>query len=654
MSHRFWQQRLGGAPDAVGRTVLLSGAPARIVGVMPPGFSFLDSTVDVWVPIGFDASSRTPRGRWITVVARLLPGTELRQAQAAMDVIAAALAREFPAFNSRWGVTVVSLQEQVVGGVRRAILLLAGAVVILLLVACANAAGLQLARATAREREIAVRVALGAGAGRIVRQLMIESAIVACAAAGLGVGAAWLALRGLVYLAGDTAAIPRLEEIGLDERMLLATIAVSAVTAVLMGLAPALSAARREVTGALASGIRSGGRPAPMRVRRLLGSGQVALALMLLVAAGLVTRSVRRLLDVDPGFRSDQVLTFRVALPEWKHDTPQKRVAVMDRLLAALAAEPGVRSAGAINNLPMTGLGAATSYEALGREKPPLGREPVADVRIVSGDYFAAMGIPLLKGRLFTPHDRGDRSRVIVINETMARLTWPGEEAIGKQVSIAWTDSAPCEVIGVVADVRPERLDGEARAMLYWPHAFDAWSGMAVAVRSTVPPDALARAVPRIVGRIEPDAPASDLRPMDDVLARSVATRRLTMILLASFGGVALALATAGLYAIISYNIAVRRRDIGIRVALGAARRHLVGWVLAQVVRVVAPGIAVGLLSAWLLARYLRDLLFGIRPADPVTFAGTAIALVVMALVAAWLPARGATAVDPIETLRSE
>jgi putative ABC transport system permease protein len=654
ISYRVWQERFGGDQHVLDRPVLLNGQPTRIVGIMPRGFSFLDSTVDVWAPIGFGEESRTPQGRWITVVARLRAGVQLAQAQAAMDVIAAGLAREFPQFDTGWGINVVPLQEQVVGGVRRAILVLSAAVVLLLLMASVNAAGLQLARATAREREIAVRAALGARPARIARQLLTESTLLATAAATLGVATAWWALRGLVYLAGDSAAIPRLDELAIDRRILTGTLGIATATAAIVGLAPMLGAVRRDTAATLTSASRTGTARATARVRQLLGVAQVALAVLLLIAAGLVTRSVHRLLSVDTGFATEQVMTFRLAIPDWKHDTPPKRIAALERLLASIAAQPGVRSAGAINFLPMAGLGSATSYEALGRPKPPLGQELVADVRVVSGDYFRTMGIPLLEGRLFTDRDRGDAANVIVINQTMARRTWPGESAIGQRVKVAWTGEGLADVIGIVADVRPERLDGEIRAMLYWPHAYDPWSAMTVVARTAMSPESLARSVQQVVSGIDPDVAVSDVRSMDAVLARSIATRRLTMSLLVAFGSVALALAAAGLYALLSYSVAMRRRDIGIRVALGAASRHIRGWVLAQATRVVAPGIGVGLLLGWLLARYSRDLLFGIRPADPLTFAATAVVLSAVALVAAWVPARTASRVDPVETLRSE
>jgi putative ABC transport system permease protein len=651
ISHRLWQQRFGGDPGIVGRTMTLNGLPVRVVGVLPPGFAVLDDTIDLWAPIGFDASSRKPHGRWIKVVARLRPGVSITRAQADMVVIAARLAREWPDFDTNWGANVVSIEEQVLGAVRRPLALVGAAALLLLLIAGANVAGLLLARASARQRDMAMRMALGASRGRLIGQALVEAVCLTAAAGVLGFGLASGTLAAIVHLAGDAHAMPRLEGVRIDATAVGAAAAFTLVVALGVGLVPALAAGQHDIAFALAAGARSSAGRTATRVRRCLVAGEVALALVLLVGAGLLVRSVHQLLSVDTGFDSRQVLTFQLSMPEWIHDTPGKRSEAFAQLLAAIDRLPGVESSGAATWLPMTDIGAATSYEALGEEAPPVGLQPSADIRIVAGHYFQTLGIPLVHGRLFT---QADRDHVLIVNEALANQAWPGADPIGRQLKVAWHDDRPNTVIGVVGDVLPETPDMAPRPTIYFPHAFDPWSTMAVAVRSEGDPAALLPAIQRLAGTLQPDAPLTAARTMDQVILRSISTRRLTMRLLAIFAAGAVTLCGVGLFALLAYTVSVRRREIGIRVALGAAKGDIVRWVLRDAARVTVPGLAVGLAAAWVAAGYVRELLFGIDAHDAVTFLLVPSIVAAVSLAAAWVPARVAAQVSAGELMRAE
>jgi putative ABC transport system permease protein len=653
ISYRLWQQRYASSPGIVGRTITIDGQPRRVVGVLPRGFSLLDDTPDLWLPIGFDAESRTPKGRWIAVVGRLRPRVTLARAQANMDVVAAALERKFPAFDTHWGANVVPIEEQVVGGARRPLLLVGLAALMLLVIACANVTGLLLARAGARTREMATRIALGATRGQLVRQALVEAALVSSAAGAVGLGLAYALLRAFSLLAGDTHAIPRLEWVALDTPTFAAALAMIAVTAFTVGVAPAFASARSDVAQALASGTRSHTAPAASRLRRGLVAFEVALAILLLVGAGLLTRTVNHLLTTNPGFDRTSVLTFQVSLPPWKYDAPAKVAAAFDRLLAEFGSEPGVKRIGAVNTLPMSGDGPATAYTIAGRPAPAAGMEPVAGIRIVAGDYFASLRVPLVAGRLFSRSERAD-AHVILVNESLAREAWPGESAIGQRVRIAWRDEDPNVVVGVVGDFKAERPDEPAKPTIYFPHVFDPWPGMTITVRTAVDPATLATAMERRLSMVDPDAVFAAARSMDDVVARSIALRTLTMRLAVGFAIAAVLLAGVGLFALLAFTVAVRRREIGIRAALGARGRDITRWVVGQSLRATVPGMAAGLVLAWAGAGYLRDLLFGIGVHDALTFGAVIIVVAAVTLVAAWLPARTATKVQTSELLRAE
>jgi predicted permease len=655
ISDRLWRRRFGSDPGIVNRAITLQGINTTVVGVMPAGFSFLDKAVDVWVPIGFRADARTPRGRWLQVVGRLKPGVTLDAAQADMQRVAGELTRMFPDFNTGWTARVVGLREQLTGDVRPALLVLLAAVGFVLLIACANVANLLLARATARQRELAVRAALGAGRGRLVRQLIAESFVLACAGGTAGILIAWWAVHYLRTVVADQLPIQRLEAVALDGWVLLFTVGATIVSALIFGAAPALTGATGALTDALKEGGRTGSGARGNRARAAFVVVQVALALVLLTGAGLLVRSFARLIDVDPGFDATRTVTMRLNLPGARYRAPGAMQQFFERFFTSVDGIPGVESAGAISFLPLEGLGSATSYEVVGAPKPPLGEEPVTNVRVITHEYLQAMGIPLLRGRLFNDSDPSDAAGKIVISESMARAHWPNEDPIGKRVVISWGDPPiEDEVIGVVGNVRYEGLDTTSRPAIYWPFARNPYGGMTVAVRTAMDPDPVVKAIVEHVRRLDPLLAVAEIRTMETVVSKSVAQRRLTMLLLGIFAGAALLLSAVGIYGVIAYSVTQRWREIGIRMALGARTGDVLGMIVRQAAMLAIIGIAAGAVGALFLTRLMRGLLFEVEPHDPVTFVVVAAVLAAIALIASYLPGRRATRVDPVIALRAE
>ncbi|MEW5984067.1 MAG: ABC transporter permease [Acidobacteriota bacterium] len=668
ISHRLWQRRFGGSASAVGGIVTVSGRVRTIVGVMPPTFDLLDRKVDLWLPAGFSDTARDAGGRWLIPVARLRPGVELAQAQADMNRITARLAAEFPDRNAGWASNVVLLGEQLVGAVRPALGVLLAAVGFVLLIACVNVANLLLARATSRQRELAVRAALGAGRFRLVRQLLVESLALASVGA---VGGVLLASWGLGTLLSATAEqfpIPRLETASLDGRVLAFAVILSLATAVMFGLAPAVSASRLNLNDALREGAR-GTSARHGRLRASLVVAEVALAIILLAGAGLLVRSFQHLMAVDPGFEPERVLAFQISLPGATYNDPSSRVTFFRNLTTRLTRLPGVVAAGSVSFLPLDGLGAATRFRGLDRPEPSKGQEPVTDVRMISSDYFRAMGIPLVLGRLFTEAEvapassvvlfaesaRPATTGVVVVNEAMAREMWPGEDPIGKRLLVSWSDpEVTDEVIGVVGDVRLVSLDDTVRPTVYYPHNRTAYSAMSVVVRSTVEPASLTSAVLAQVREMDPQQPVAKIRTLEEVVGASVGQRRLIMLLAGLFAGVALLLAAVGLYGVLAYLVAERTREIGVRIALGAQRGAVLGMVIRRALGLTAIGAAAGLAGALALTRLMRSLLFQVTPSDPTTHGTVVVVLVAVALVASLIPAWRAMRVDPVVALRQE
>ncbi len=654
ISYRLWQERFNGDPGILSRPITLQGEPYTVTGVMPAGFYYMDKRVNLWMPVPFSEASRTPRGRWITVLARLKPDVTFGRAQQDMERVHGELRRLFPDFNTGWTARVVPLTEQLTGNVRPALIVLLGAVAFVLLISCANVANLLLARATARQRELAVRAALGAARSRLIRQLVAESSVLAAVGGVSGLLLAWWALHLLRVVVAERLPIARLETVGIDSLVLAFTVGASVLSGLFFGLVPALSASGSALNEALKEGNRAGTGARGNRMRNAFVVVEIALALVLLVGAGLLVRSFVGLLNVNPGFDPARTVTMRVGLPDSRYGEPAQRVQFLQRLFDRVDALPGVQAAGATSFLPLAGLGAATSFEVIGKPRAPRGEEPVVDVRVMANDYLEAMGVPLLRGRLFNDQDPTDNRNRVVINETMAKKYWPGEDPIGKRIRISWNDPREDEIIGVVGDIRNAALETEARATNYWPHARFPYGSMTLAVRTAGEATSIVNAVRRLVREQDPNLAVADVRTMGDVVANSVAERRLTMLLLTIFAGAALLLAAVGIYGVIAYSVTQRTPEIGIRMALGAQRGDVLRMVVGQAMALAAAGIAIGGIGALLLTRLMTGLLFNVKPGDPLTFAAVACVLGVVAMVASYLPGLRATRVDPVIALRAE
>jgi len=654
ISDRLWRQRFSADRGIVNRTIMLDGRPNLVVGVMAPGFSILDKAVDVWSTVGFPPAARTPRGRWICVVGRLKNGVTMAQAQDDMVRVHAELTRRFPEFNTGWTANVVPLKQQLTGEVRPALWVMLGAVGFVLLIACANVGNLVLARATARQRELAVRAALGAGRGRLIRQMLAESVLLSLLGAAAGLVLAWWALLALRTSVAERLPIARLEQVGIDGTVLLFTLATALTSAILFGIAPALTSAGPKLTDTLKDGGRSGSAGRGARVRSAFVVVEVALALVLLVGAGLLLRSFVTLLRVDPGFDPARTITMKVSIPTSKYTDAGHRQAFFNQLFERLDALPGVVATGGNSFLPMAGLGAATSFEIVGQPKPAAGQAPVTDVRVVTHNYFQAMGVPLLRGRAFDRRDDGTQIRRVIVNQALARKHFPGEDAIGKSIIVGWNDEGPDEIVGIVGDVRQQDLETEARATIYWPPGRFTYPFATVAIRTAGEPHGVVPAAVAALHDLDPNVAAADIKTMEDVLDASVAQRRLTMMLLAGFAVLALVLAAVGIYGVIGYSVSQRTHEIGIRMALGAPRGAVLRMVVGQAMALAAVGLLAGGAGAWLLTRLMQKLLFGVTPSDPLTFAAVSGILALVAAVAASIPGVRATRVDPVVALRSE
>jgi putative ABC transport system permease protein len=650
VSYRLWQGHFGGDPNILSRTVPLNDSAAPIVGVLPPGFRFLDD-VDLWAPLG--QNPFLPRGRivrLVRVVGRLAPGVSLQQAQAEMESIARRLEREYPDTNTGLGARVVALDEQIVGDIRPALLVLLAGVGFVLLIACVNVAGLLVARAAAREKEIAVRLSLGASRARLVRQFLTESVLLALLGGAGGLLCALWALRLLRRL--SPADLPRIEEISMDGTVLVFTLLVSVLTGLVFGLLPAWWLSRSNLQESLKEGGRTTATGGTSRVRNVLAVAEVALALVLLAGAGLMVRSFAQLMQVNPGFRPDHVLTMQLGLPPSYSSQPAQRVAFYREMFARLEALPGVRAAGGVTRLPL-GPGVTAKLEIEGRPVSA-GEQPEIEFRRASTHYFQAMGIPLRAGRLFTERDTADALPVVVITEGAARRFWPGVDPIGKRVRFLGPQAAWFTIVGVIADVKHFGLDADARPELYTHFDQNPPVGPVLAIRTSGDPTSLAAAARRELRRLEKELLISNVKPMTDVVSESVAERRFHTLLLGGFAAVALALAAIGIYGVLSYAVAQRTHEIGIRMALGAQRGDVFRLVVGQGMLLAVLGVGIGVVGALGVTRFLKSLLFGVTPMDPLTFAGAAVFLAGVALAACYVPARRAMRIDPMVALRYE
>jgi len=651
LSHQLWQRRFAGDPQIVGRSVEINGTSETVIGVLPPDFLISDKQVDIVVPTVFNGRSLANRGgRFLTVIARLKPGVSLPAARAEMGTIARRLEQQYPDANAGHGVNLVPLRDELVGKVRPALLVLCGAVGCLLLISCANVAALLSVRAAARRREMAIRAALGAGRGRVVRQLITESLLLAVAGGAGG----WLLARwgvGLLLSVGP-ADLPRLESLSFDGRVFGFTVVLALATGLLFGLLPALQVARPDLTDALKDGGKGATESAGQRrVRGWLVTAEVALAVVLLVGAGLLLRSFAKLTAVDPGFRPEHVIAADLSL-SWGLDE-RGWIAFSQQALARVAALPGVRAAGLTHNLPLSGDSSTRAFTLPGRPLPA-GEKPAAEFRRVSPDYFRAMGVALLRGRAFGNQDRADAPGVAIINEALARKFFGAEDPLGKRLLIEDGPPRPREVVGVVGDVRHFGPGIEPTPEMYVPYLDRPYPNLTLVVRADGDPAGMAAALRREIAALAPALPVANLKTMEQYLAGSVTQQRFSLTLLALFGAVALLLAAVGIYGVMSYSVAQRTHEVGVRLALGARRGDVVRLVVGQGMRLAGLGVALGLVAAFGLTRLMQSLLFGVSATDPVTFAAIPLLLAGVAALACYLPARRASRVDPMAALRHE
>jgi putative ABC transport system permease protein len=653
LGHGLWLRRFGGDTGIVGRPLLLNGRPHTVVGVMGPEFDF-PAGRELWAARAVYERDRRDRGSaYWRVVGRLKPGVMAEQARAEMDAIAAQLAQEHPQTNAAIKVTVVPLHEQLTGHIRPALLVLLAAVGLVLLVACANVANLLLARGVERRREFAVRNALGAARSRLVRQLLTESFVLALAGGAFGV----LLSRWLVdlILAFTPEGLLGVEPLGLDWRVASFAVGATALTAVLFGLLPSLQFSKPDLAGALKETQRTAaGGGAGLRARNALVVAEIATALVLLVGAGLLVRSFVELLRVDPGFAADRVAALEVHV--WsKYRAPEQRRNFFSEATARLRALPGVEGAGAVSSLPFVAMDSNTPFEIEGRPAPPAGEGPSAYAITATADYFGAMNIPLREGRLFSQADREDTTPVVLVNETMARRHWAGESPVGQKISFGeGEERMTFEIVGVVGDVRHEGLDSQPRAEFFMAHAQDSSGSMLFVVRTKGDPQSILQAAKKEIWAVNKDIPFSRAVTMNQLVSKSLGERRFTLLLLSSFAALALLLAAVGIYGLVSFTTGQRTHEIGVRVALGAQPRDIVGMILKQGLWLALAGVGVGLAAALALTRFLRQMLFGVSATDPATFALPALLLCLVALAACYVPARRATKVDPMNALRYE
>ena len=664
LSNGLWRRRFGGDPHIVGSAVPVAGGSALVLGVMPANFLPLAIYGDeeYWTPFRLevanrlDVAHRMHSGRYAMVIGRLRSGVSLAQARAQIKTIAADLERQYPDFDTGWSANVVSLTEQVVGPTRLILLVLLGAVGLVLLIACANVANLTLARVAARGRELAVRTALGAPRWRLIRQFLVESVLL-----GFAGGAAGVLLAGWgvsLLLAAGPSHVPRLAEVRLDGRVLAVTALVSVGVGVVFGLIAAWGRIGRSENTRLRAeeqGLRTTAGASAGRFRGALIVAQVSLSLVLLTGAGLLLRSLQRLSAVNPGFDPRNLLTAPIDLPGATYPDQRRQSAFFDRLLERARTLPGVSGAGTVTLLPISGPNSATWFTIVGRPAPAPGQSPVADIRVADSGYFAAMRIPLLRGRLVSASDGPNGPPVVVINETLARLYWPQENPIGQRLQISWTNpTAQPEIVGVVGDVHAGFLDADIRPMIYYSTSQEPAGSRALVVRYTDHAAGLSAAVRNAVRELDGDLPVTNVASMYSHMAESMTDRRYPMLLLIVFAMLAVTLSAIGLYGVMAYTVGQRTREIGVRVALGAQARDVLRLVGGQGMRLVGIGIVVGVGGALVATRVLRKLLYEVAPTDPTTLFGVSLLLVVVALIAIVVPLRRAIGVDPMVALRAE
>src|SRR3984957_2497198 len=661
LSYRLWQDHFGGNPGIVGHDINLEGQPYLVAGVMPSNFQFPDFA-KMWTPMAWTDQERAVRGEHHSIViARLKPGVDLNRAQAEMNTISDRLQQQYPEDDKGWGAVVVPMQQDLVSDVRPALLVLLGAVAFVLLIACVNVANLALAKTFSRQKEIAIRTALGATSVRILRQILTETVLLALSGGALGLAFAHFAVRFIVAFLADK--LPHSIEVGLDSKVLIFTAVISVITGIVAGVLPAWRLTRRDVNQALKQGLgRTDADSGGHRTRSILVVSEVALSLILLIGAGLMIRSFQNLRNVNPGFDSRQVLTMSVVISRAKFLSPDQAISFFDRVLQRVRSLPGVESAAVIDNIPLTG-GSHQPIAIEGRPVVPMSEQPEVDVRLVSAGYMSAMHIPTLRGRGLSDTDVASRPAVVLVSESMARQFWPGEDPVGKRLTLTFYPDAIREVVGVVGDVKLDSLD-EIRpsATLYFPldqvsvPAAGGWRSfpMTLLVRSRSGSGELASSVSNAVHEVDRGIPLVDISTMDELVENSLSQQRFNMLLLGAFAALALLLAAVGIYSVLSYSVKRSVREIGIRLALGAPVGEVLRMVVFEAMKPTLLGVAIGTAGALALGRVLSSLIFGVRPTDPLTFVAVAALLAAVALVASIVPAYRATKVDPMVALRYE
>ncbi len=653
LSHGLWQRRFGADAAIIGKTISLNGESRAVIGVMPAGFQFpIISTAELWRPIRPTLGAGCQRGCiTIRVLARLKDGVTETQARTELKTIAARLEQQFPETNTKVGATLIPLQDFIVGPVRTPMLLLLVAVAFVLLIACVNVANLLLARATTREKEMAVRASLGAGRWRIIRQLLAEGVLLASIGGAVGLVLAYWLLDLIIAFAPDGT--PRLAEIALDRRALFVTVGITLLTGIFFGLAPAWQISRMDLNQSLKdSGKGTQGLKRSRRALSALVVAETALALMLLIGAGLLIKSFLNLQRVDPGFNPTNVLTAVVSLPLANYPNPQVR-AFHTQLLERLPALPGVQSVGAISSLPLAGFNNDNNFVIEGRPKPPPNQQPVAWVNSVSVDYFRTMGTPLRAGRDFTNRDNETAPKVVLVSETFARRYFSNENPLGKRVGNGEPDGWR-EIVGVMADVKQFGLSQDARATMYFPLAQRPSRQLFYVLRTASDPLNQGAALRGAVAALDKTLAVSTIRTMQEWTAQSIGSERFTLLLFGLFAALAVLLAAAGIYGVMSYSVAARTHEIGVRMALGARGADVLKLVLREGMTLALLGAAIGVSAAFALTRLMEKLLFGVKATDPLIFAAVAILLGLIAFLACYIPARRATKVDPMIALRYE
>ena len=655
LTYGVWQRVFGGDSSIVGKSISLSGRMRTVVGVLPPSFFFPTvAEAEIFTPLDLtpilNDANRARKFHFLGAIGRLRPGVSVEQAASELGSIARRLERDYPESNTGITVNALGVRDAVVGDTRPALLVLLGASLVVLLIACANVAGMLLSRAVARRQELAVRAALGAGRARLVRQMLTESLVLAGLGGAVGLGLAVWGTRALVTSAG--AMLPASSQISVDGTVLSSAVVVSLCCGALFGLVPALAASRGMHTALKDASRGSSGGVGRYRLRAALVTGQLALAAMLLVGAGLLVQSLRRLQQNDLGYTVDSVLTFELSLAGQRYATAAAQDQFFDEFYSRVGALPGVVAIGASGNIPLRG-GASASFAIEGRPQvgeklPEVGYQPISD------DWFKAMGVPLKRGRTFGPSDHNDAPGVVILSEAAVRQFWPSGDPIGARVRLGPDPSAPWHtVVGIVGDVRLG-VAGDPRPTAYMSARQDHWGGMAMVIRTTGDPMALLPAVRREVRAMDATLPVADARSMRDVQAMQLTDRRLPMQLMAAFAVLAVILAAVGVYGVMAYSVAARTREIGVRVALGARPGNVFGMVVRQGLRAAVVGLALGLIGAAALGRFLTTLLYGIRATDGATFVVVAVVLLAVVLAACLVPARRAVRIDPRDALRSE